>query len=154
MVTGTDELSLAKFKLNPKSGWCDLQASSTWPMPYLTPRQPGRRSSHSPGEARYFLTPQSSVLDSKLLITNMDLDSLMEYEEFHIRILESFQLLIRIWIQIRILSVNYRLMKKDIGSCQHLAFLGHKWVYVVYTALSSIRKIDEIFHCLSSTLYG
>jgi len=62
----------------------------------------------------------SSVLDPKLLITDPDPDLPVGNQEFRIRIriLETIQLRIQIRIGIRILPLNYRLIKKDIKTWQ------------------------------------
>jgi len=59
------------------------------------------------------MNESSSVLDPKLLIT--DPEPPVGNQEFRIRILETIQL------RIRILPLNYRLIKKDIKIWQNLS---------------------------------
>jgi len=57
-------------------------------------------------------TRPGSVQDPKLLITDPDPDPQMENQEFRIWILIGETIQLQIWIQIWILPVKYRLMKK------------------------------------------
>jgi len=74
---------------------------------------------------------ESSVPDPKLLIA--DPDPLVENQAFQIwiRILENIQL------RIRILPMNYRLIKIR----QNLSYFGHKWAYFVYIRFFKINLL-------------